>query len=221
MKAVRERASAAMLPGEQLQLVNKVKAKGKAKGVAKAKALPKKEAKGPSRGQAEAKAKASAKKFAKAKSSSRTLESQGQGATPSSRDGAPKRSASSQATPEKPPQPKPAIIRGMKGSHADWLQRHAAVLSELPAAALPQTEKHGELSYTLHAWDGSATLEVLLARRSFYLKKAAPGLSLEGVSRFVSWANHDSVTEAWESACSRIYDTVGKGCPFARGVDVD
>ena len=68
-------------------------------------------------------------------------------------------------------------------------------LSGLPAAAFPQGDSRGMHSYTLKATNG-AVLEVLLAKKCYYIKKYADGFAPASTPT-VSWSKHGGAAESW------------------------
>jgi hypothetical protein len=51
----------------------------------------------------------------------------------------------------------------------EWASRHAQTLGSLPDTCLPQTARHGELSYTIRSPNGRTRVEILLKGGSFMI----------------------------------------------------
>ena len=97
-----------------------------------------------------------------------------------------------------------AVQRLPSGSVIRHGCEHKHALDQLPPSARP-VASHGALSYTIRD-SGGAIIEVLLAKRAFYLKSGltrwGPAHSkLTGVRRHVAWAKHDTVASAFAAAC--------------------
>ena len=83
----------------------------------------------------------------------------------------------------------------------EWVDRHREDLACLPAACHPASDVHGKHSWVLRAANG-ASVEVLLTRHAFFLKKRADGEPFpESVRKHVSWAKFETVQDAWAHAC--------------------
>ena len=83
--------------------------------------------------------------------------------------------------------------------HDEWLQRRAQELEVLTQEMMPDSESHGEHSWTKKAPTGAA-IEVLLTKKAMYLKKYASGFEASAEGHTFSWKKSDSVAEAWARA---------------------
>ncbi len=57
--------------------------------------------------------------------------------------------------------------------HGGWEERHKAELAQLPKACWPQTNAHGEWSWTLTGPSSGAKIEVLMRHKAFYVRPSS------------------------------------------------
>ena len=78
---------------------------------------------------------------------------------------------------------------------------HGAPFGDLPRECLPQGPRKGNANYAIKCTDASgdaiAFVQVHLANRKFWIKKAVGGLK---ASPSVSWAKHGGLQAAWDFA---------------------
>lgn len=80
-----------------------------------------------------------------------------------------------------------------------WWESHWAVLEKIPQEAWPETEKHGEFSWTRRS--GQARIEVLMTKKAYYLKSMAGGQEFpQGQVRVVTWGKFNGPVGAWAEA---------------------
>jgi hypothetical protein len=82
--------------------------------------------------------------------------------------------------------------------HAAWLERRAEDLNAILPEMMPDSEIHGEQSWTKKSSNG-ACVEVLLNKKALFVKKTAPGVGALAC-RTVAFNRFDSIRECWEHA---------------------